>query len=105
MSFFDLDKLFGDKENFEPVLIQLNTLYKTLELCLEDDFEVDIDFEYKKQECRLGTKKSLKNKIALYLEKEEFENLSDFKSALEDFISEDGGFVHVKNARKYFPLF
>lgn len=104
MSFFDLDKLFGDKDNFDPVLIHLNTLYKTLELCLEDDFEVDIEFEYKKQEYQLGTKKSLKNKIALYLERDAFEDFNAFKSALENFTSEDESFIRVKSARKYFPL-
>lgn len=104
MGFFDLDKLFGDERNYDPVLIDEKVLYMTLECCLEHDFEVEIQCEYRGKEHELGIKKNLQKKIALYLDSEEFDTIEEFKAALQESSLTVKGMLSICEARRILRL-
>ena len=105
MKFFDLDKLFGDKTELEGVRMHWDTLFKTLELCMEEEFEADIEFEYRKEIHPMGTKVFFENKIALYLGDEHFQDFNAFKLSLQKYGFGTVPYISIKSAEKFFKLF
>lgn len=104
MGFFDLDKLFGDEKNHEPILIDSEVLYMTLALCLEKDFEVEIECEHGGLEHQLGIKKNSQKKTALYLDDEVFDTMDEFKCALQESPLMVGGMLSVFDANRIWKL-
>lgn len=105
MKFFDLDKLFGDKTEVEGVWMSWDTLFKTLELCMHEDFEADMEFEYQKETYPMGTKIFSQKKIALYLGEEDFQDFNAFKDSLKKYGFGTIPYISIKSAQKYVQPF